>query len=72
MYYINLGTGKTLVHCAAGSSRSGSIVVAYLMKMKFLTLKEGLSFAKSKRSIIHPNEGFMKQLEIYEKTINLS
>jgi len=48
------------VHCAAGVSRSASIVIAYLMKINHWTFENAYSFVKSKRKIIDPNFGFKR------------
>jgi protein-tyrosine phosphatase len=58
---------KVLVHCHAGVSRSSTIVISYLMR-KYInfSLNDALKFVKSKRPIIKPNKGFMKQLQKYE------
>lgn len=60
-----------LVHCAAGVSRSASIVIAYIMKTKKLKFEEAFNLVKSKRSIICPNRGFRSQLMDFEKSLNL-
>ena len=57
-----------LVHCNAGVSRSGSIIVAYIRRTLKLSLEDSLAFAKSKRPIIHPNSNFLEQLAL-EKTL---
>jgi len=55
--------GVVLVHCHAGISRSASVVLYYIMKNNpGLSYEKAFSFVKSKRSIIRPNEGFVKQL----------
>jgi hypothetical protein len=46
----------------AGISRSATIVIAYLMKRRQMTLRQAFLFVKERRSIISPNEGFMAQL----------
>lgn len=61
--------GNILVHCAAGISRSVSFVLAYLIKHEGMKLANGHSFVKSKRFIINPNPGFMKQLREFEGLI---
>ncbi|TNV75405.1 hypothetical protein FGO68_gene10796 [Halteria grandinella] len=58
-----------LVHCAAGVSRSASVVVAYIMVSRKLRLKEAFAFVLEKRPCIKPNEGFMRQLEEFEKEL---
>ncbi len=47
-------------HCAAGVSRSASIVIAYYIKEKKMTFQEAYDFVKSKRNKIYPNSGFVK------------
>ena len=40
------------------------------MKERRWSLQEAFDFTKSKRSIINPNPGFMKQLETYQGILN--
>ncbi|PRP86140.1 MAP kinase phosphatase with leucine-rich repeats protein 1-like [Planoprotostelium fungivorum] len=61
------GAGTILVHCAAGVSRSASIVIGYLMWSRKKSFLEAFTFVRSKRPIIGPNDGFMWQLQLYEK-----
>ena len=61
--------GICLVHCKLGVSRSTTFVIAYLMKYANLTTDEAFAFVKSKRSSIKPNDGFMRQLYMYEKML---
>ncbi|KNC96191.1 uncharacterized protein SPPG_08345 [Spizellomyces punctatus DAOM BR117] len=58
--------GRVLVHCVAGISRSATIVIAYFMKSEGIGLYEAQMKVKSKRRIIHPNSGFVKQLKLFE------
>lgn len=44
-----------LIHCAAGISRSATIVLAYLMSREKLSFNKAFSFVKMKRSCINPN-----------------
>ena len=61
-----LNEGRTiLVHCAAGVSRSPSFVIAFLMWKKKMELQAAFDLVKSKRNVIRPNAGFMKQLQRY-------
>ena len=50
-----------LVHCAAGISRSASVVIAYLMSHG-MSLEQAYGYVKSRRPIVQPNPGFMQQL----------
>jgi protein-tyrosine phosphatase len=54
---------KVVVNCFAGVSRSSSIVIAYIMYKYNLTLEEAFQYVKSKRPIVQPNVGFMRQLK---------
>ncbi|KAM4586647.1 protein phosphatase Slingshot homolog 3 isoform 1-T1 [Fundulus diaphanus] len=54
-----------LVHCKMGVSRSASTVIAYAMKQQRWSLDEALTYVRDCRSIIKPNEGFLKQLQTY-------
>lgn len=63
--------GSVLIHCFAGVSRSSSILIAYLMKHKNMKVDKALETLKSKREKACPNPGFMKQLNDYEKELNI-
>ena len=51
------------VHCAAGISRSASMVMAYLMIGKKMSLDNALNLVRKKRCIVSPNPGFISQLK---------
>jgi protein-tyrosine phosphatase len=51
------GGGRVVVHCAAGSSRSGSIVVAWVMRSRSLSFAEALRHVQSIRPVVLPNPG---------------
>lgn len=55
-----------LVNCAAGISRSATIVIAYIMKYYNLTLEQAFISVRNKRNQICPNKKFMEQLLSYE------
>jgi len=57
--------GRVLVHCMAGVSRSASIVIGYLMKVKDMDFVTAFNHVKAKRPTIRPNDGFMHQLQNY-------
>ncbi|CAF0788467.1 unnamed protein product [Brachionus calyciflorus] len=61
--------GRCMVHCVLGVSRSTSLVLAYLMKYKNMSLKSALDLVSSKRSCVRPNPGFWRQLVDYEKKL---
>ncbi|KAF1384650.1 hypothetical protein PFLUV_G00122400 [Perca fluviatilis] len=61
-----------LVHCKMGVSRSASTVISYAMKQQHWSLDMALSYVRSCRSIVKPNEGFMKQLHTYSGILNAS
>eukprot|EP00026_Physarum_polycephalum_P007638 Phypoly_transcript_07703.p1 GENE.Phypoly_transcript_07703~~Phypoly_transcript_07703.p1 ORF type:complete len:369 (+),score=52.75 Phypoly_transcript_07703:408-1514(+) len=56
-----------LVHCAAGISRSATVVLSYLMKTRKSNFDCELEYLRSVRPIVDPNPGFVKQLKLYEK-----
>lgn len=60
-------TGRVLVHCNAGVSRSVSIVIAFLIKNRNLSFNEAFTIVKTARPSAKPNEGFLKQLTMYER-----
>lgn len=53
------------ISSAMGKSRSATCVIAYLMQKHNISASEALSQVRQARSICEPNEGFMKQLELY-------
>lgn len=61
-----------LVHCKMGVSRSASTVIAYAMKQQHWPLDVALPYVRDRRSIIKPNEGFMKQLQTYNGILQAS
>ena len=62
------GDEKVFVHCLAGTSRSASVVIAYIMWSEKKTFSEAFDIVKSKRYIT-PNEGFIEQLKMFEKLL---
>ena len=62
--------GGILIHCAAGISRSASIVIAYLMKHNGWSYEQSYHYTCKCRKIICPNGSFIKQLKAYELTLN--
>jgi protein-tyrosine phosphatase len=56
--------GCVLVHCVCGVSRSTTLCCAYLMKHHSMTVEQALVQLRSRRHIIQPNNGFLRQLVI--------
>ncbi|MBW04166.1 Dual specificity phosphatase DUPD1, partial [Eschrichtius robustus] len=52
---------KILVHCAMGRSRSATLVLAYLMIHRNMTLVDAIQQVAKNRCVL-PNRGFLKQL----------
>ena len=64
--------GRTiLVHCAAGMSRSPTLVIAYLMIENRWSFEEAYNFVKKKRPLTEPNIGFVKQLKNLEYKLKM-
>nr|XP_027204733.1 MAP kinase phosphatase with leucine-rich repeats protein 3-like [Dermatophagoides pteronyssinus] len=53
--------GKILVHCGEGISRSSTLVIAYLMLKKSMTVTDAIRSIVKYRNIL-PNQGFLLQL----------
>ncbi len=60
---------NVIVHCAAGMSRSPTLVIAYLMVENKWSYEEAFNYIKKKRPIVEPNIGFVKQLKDLENTL---
>ncbi|CAI5516785.1 unnamed protein product [Closterium sp. Naga37s-1] len=58
--------GCALVHCFAGRSRSVTVVVAYLMARRAMTVDEALALVRGLRPEANPNAGFVQQLREWE------
>jgi atypical dual specificity phosphatase len=57
------------VHCRAGVSRSGMVVVAYFMHKNRWPREQALAFVRARRSVVRPNEAFMEQLSAWERVV---
>ena len=57
---------NVIVHCAAGMSRSPTLVIAYFMIENRWSYEETINFVRKRRPIVEPNLGFVKQLKSLE------
>jgi len=62
-----LKTGGVFVHCAAGISRSTTMIVAYLMQKNNWDLDTALRYTVERRKCVWPNMGFQNQLTLFHK-----
>jgi predicted protein tyrosine phosphatase len=60
---------KVFIHCREGISRSATITIAYLIWKYNMTFRESLKLVMKKRRKINPNNGFLKQLKMFEKSL---
>ena len=64
--YIKENNDKNIfVHCVFGKSRSGSLIIFYVMNEQKIDFNSAKEIVKSKREIVDPNIGFQNQLNSY-------
>ncbi|KAM3967827.1 uncharacterized protein ACR2FA_011367 [Aphomia sociella] len=63
--------GRILVHCYMGVSRSATCAIAFLMIKRGMTFTEAMSLVRSRRDI-HPNEGFVRQLQQLDRELRVT
>lgn len=68
--YNFIKRGPTVVHCAAGISRSSTIVAAFLMRMYNMPMEKTLTHLVACRKVVNPNQGFREQLKQFEKDLS--
>ena len=59
--------GVVFLHCIEGKSRSAACVIAFLIDTEGMAMQEALALLQSARPVVRPNEGFLLQLQHYEK-----
>ena len=65
-------SNKIYIHCAAGASRSATIVIAYIMWKEHKNYNDAFNFVKNKRKLIMPNMGFTLQLKYFDNLLKLN
>jgi protein-tyrosine phosphatase len=60
---------SVFVHCNRGASRSGSVIIAYLMASRDLSYEEAKEVARRAREFIYPSKWFAKQFQHITKEI---
>lgn len=55
----------------AGVSRSAAVVLGYLMSSNRLSLEDAMKILRQARPCVRPNEGFLRQLQDYQKQLGL-
>jgi len=68
----NILPKKILIHCFMGSSRSATLVIAYLAKYHNLSIDEALAYCKKKRDLVNINTTFYSDLKKWNDTIGKS
>lgn len=60
-------SGRILVHCASGVSRSVAVCAAFLMTRHGMTAGRAIQTIRARRKYANPNIGFKRQLDILEQ-----
>lgn len=68
--YVECKGGKVLVHCFEGRSRSVTVVIAYLMLRKNLTLLGAWNVLKQVHRRAQPNDGFARTLQELDQKLH--
>jgi hypothetical protein len=57
---------SVVVHCAMGVSRSASVVLAFLIRHRGMSLVDALALVRARRFVAYPNKGFLRSLRAFE------
>ncbi|XP_078464483.1 dual specificity protein phosphatase 10-like [Lampetra planeri] len=60
---------SVLLHCQAGVSRSPTVAIAYVMRLRGLGASDAYAFVRARRAAVAPNLSFMGQLLLYEREL---
>ena len=60
---------QVFVHSHNGMSRSGMVIIAYLMRKNHWSREQALDFVQTKRPITQPNSAFMELLAQWERVV---
>lgn len=60
---------RVFIHCAAGVSRSATLLLGYLMLEKGMMCDDALDYLRKFRPEVDPNPGFMRQLYKLENEV---
>jgi len=60
---------RVVVHCQHGQSRSGAIVVAYVMWTLKKSLKDAVKMVQAARPLLRMNVAFLSQLQAFEQDL---
>ncbi len=66
-YSVLYPDASILIHCYMGSSRSASVLIAYLIKYHNMDLDSAIKYVKNLRKIVNLNISFYEQLKEYER-----
>lgn len=60
---------RIFVHCSAGASRAPSMVMAYLVKYRGISLGDSYNYLRALRPSVNPNNHFLFQLAQFELSL---
>tara|TARA_B100000035_G_C21008752_1_gene558605 strand:- start:85 stop:678 length:594 start_codon:yes stop_codon:yes gene_type:complete len=66
---LDVKDNNILIHCFMGSSRSATIVVLYLMKIKSMSFDAAYKYLKDIRPVVNMNVTFAEELQDVEKNM---